>query len=233
MWRFSLFLLVAPLLAQPRPLDVVLLVERSPGVQLLVSPAAFTMAPADRVAVVSFGRTSHIEQPFTNDIQKIRTAIYRLNRQDRARGPAPPSSAPQHHHLLGAVLDSIRLFAPSSKATGRESAIVAIFATEDVSTAPASDELRKALLAAQIKFSGAAVHFRSDCCPLSPIQTPPTVPGRYTLIQAPLPEMTMKVVAGLASATGGQVLTNADLSAILAIIHTTGVRGAAIPAHSF
>src|SRR5580698_485883 len=113
MRRFSLFLLVAPLLAQPRPLDVVILVERSPGVQLVVSPAAFTMAPADRVAIVSFAKTSHIEQPFTNDVQKITTAIYRMNRQDRVRGPAAqPSSAPQPH-LFRAVLDSIPLFGPS------------------------------------------------------------------------------------------------------------------------
>ena len=217
MWRVSLVFIAAPLLAQQRPLDLVLLVEGAPGVQLIVSPATFNTAPADRVAVVRFAKRSHVQQPFTNDVQKIMTAIYQMNGQARVPIAAVrPSSTPQHH-LFRAVMDAIDLFAPLSVGLSRQHTIIAVFATDDASVVPTAEEVKTALLAAGIKFFGIAIPRRDDCCPLSRIQTPPTVPGNYTLIRAPLPEATMKRVAVLAAATGGQVSTeSSDIFAILA-----------------
>ncbi len=222
MWRLPLALILVPLFAQQRPLDVVLLVERAPGLQWRVSPAAFAMGPEDRVAVVSFDKTTHLELPFTNDPQRISTALNRLDSQAAVHVRARKSSIKLGHRLSRAVLDSIRLFAMPPTPGGRQLAIVAVFATEDDSNVPTSDDLKKALLAAQLRFFGAAVHLVSDCCPLSPTQTPPTVPGHYTLIEAPLPEATMKLAAGLATATGGVMLKESKIPAILAQIRSDG-----------
>jgi hypothetical protein len=216
-WRVSLVFIAAQLLAQQRPLDLVLLAEGAPGVQLSVSPATFTTAPADRVAVVRFAKRSHVQQPFTTDVQKIMTAIYRINGQARVPVAAVRPSSATQHHLFRAVMDAIDLFAPSSVGLSRQRTIIAVFATDDASAVPTGDEVKKALLAAGIKFFGIAIPRRDDCCPLSRVQTPPTVPGNYTLMRAPLPEATMKRVAALAAATGGRVSTeSADIFATFA-----------------
>ncbi len=156
MWRVPLFLIAAPLLAQQHPVDVNLLVERSPGLELTVSVASFTTGPADRVALMSFTERSHVEQPFTADIQKIRTAFGRLESQAVVHKTAGQVSSTPRHHLFRAVLDSIDLFGQSTKGLDRQRVIVAVFATDDVSAVPTGDELKEALLAARIKFFGIA-----------------------------------------------------------------------------
>ena len=220
MWRVSLLWLVAPLIAQQRPLDLVILVERSPGVELSASPAALGMTATDQIAIVSFDKASRVEQAFTNDAQKITAAINRLNRQAAfVHVRTRLASATPGHHLFHAVLDSIGQFARPEIA-GRDRALIAVFATEDVSTVPTIDDVREALLASHIRFFADVVSLRTDCCPLSRVQTPPTLPGRYTSVQT-LPPAAIKRIADVASATGGQILESSSLSAVLTQIRSS------------
>jgi len=209
MWRLVFLWIAAPLLAQQQSVDLVLLLDATPGMQRSLSGAVFRPQPADQVAVLAFTSKSRLVQSFTNDPQKLRTAIGAAGRRS---GPAGGSFGVQKPsepkvRLFRALLDATRLFRPAPVVPGRQRVIVVFFGTEDESSSPAPDEVKLALSAARITVFGIVVprfdeHLIRDVW----LETPPTLPSPQRQLPgelAPLPEATMRRLAMLATVMRG------------------------------
>jgi hypothetical protein len=208
MWRFALFCMAAPLLAQQQNVDLVLVLDATAGIQPSLSAAVFRPEPADRVAVLAFRSKSRLVQSFTNDPQKLKARIDAVGRQSRVPVGffAMPTNEPKVR-LFAALLDAAKLLRPLPIVPGRQRVIVAFFGTEDDSTAPAPDEVKLALSAARISVFAIAIPRHEYHSLDRRIETPPTLPGVIrsgsdTL--APLPEATMKRLAILTTVIGGE-----------------------------
>ncbi|MBZ5578162.1 MAG: hypothetical protein LAP40_16490 [Acidobacteriia bacterium] len=206
MWRFGLAIVAAPLLAQP-PLDLVFLLENTPGMLLVISRNDFrTIQPADRVAVMAFTRKSRVVQPFTGDPAAIEKAVRRL----AVGGPrwSPLPEQPPQAHVFSALLDAVGLFRDLPADPGRRRAIVPVFGTDDDSPRPAFDDLRRALSTAQIRLYAVAIRRYDRRLAYDPrVLTPPTIGGGnppIPLALGPLPQATLLTMARLAAAVGGE-----------------------------
>jgi len=222
MWRVALLSIAAPLLAQQQNVDLVLVLDASPGMQRSLSVAFFRPDPADRVAVLAVTSKSRLAQSFTNDRQKLTAAIEGLGRRSAvpvSLGMAPSPSEPKIR-LFRALLDAARLFQSLPVVPGRHRVILAVFGTDDKSFSPTADEVKLALSAAQITAFGIPVP-RHDYQPaLDPrLATPPTLPGTVNRTPgdlAPLPEATMTRLAACATVIRADAASgNASILAIL------------------
>ena len=203
MWRFALLWIAAPLLAQQQSVDLVLVLDATPGMRPSLSAAAFRPQPEDRVAVLAFTSKSRLAQSFTNDPQKLKTAIEALGHRRIPFGISVVQSPEPATRLFRALLDAAQLFRLVPVAPGRQRVIAAFFGTEDESSSPTPEEVKQALSDAQITVYGIAVP-RIDDRPASDprLETPPTLPGQVhpgTGPFAPLPEATMKRLATFAT----------------------------------
>ena len=209
MSRLVFLWIAAPLLAQQQGVDLVLVLDATPGMQRSLSVAVFRPQPADQVAVLAFTSKSRLVQSFTNDPLKLRTAIGAVGRRSRLPGGSFGVQKPSEPkvRLFRALLDATQLFRPAPVAPGRQRVIVAFFGTEDVSSSPAPDEVKLALSAARITVFGIVVprfdeHLIRDVW----LETPPTLPGSRRPLPgelAPLPEATMRRLAMLATVMRG------------------------------
>lgn len=203
--RPLLILLAAPLFAQSPGLDLMLLVEGSPGMQSSFSPADLQQLRSDdHAALMAFSTKTRLIQPFTNDQNKIRAALHRS--VTHSFGPTWPRSPKAL--VYRALRDAAREFQNLPADPTRRRAVVLIFATDDESQAPSLDELKREFAAPQIRLYVIAVrkydfaHARD-----SRIETPPTIPGRTPPAptdRAPLPLSTLRVLRQLADASGGE-----------------------------
>lgn len=204
--RPVLFLLAAPLFAQNPDLDLVLLVENTPGMQSSFSPADVQQLRSDdRTAVMSFSTKTRVIQPFTNDEKKVQAALRRS--VTHGFGPTWPPRSPKAL-VFRALRDAAREFQSLPFDATRRRAVILIFGTDDESQAPSLDELKREFAAAQIHLYAIAVR-RHDFAHAghSRIETPPTIPGRTPPVptdRAPLPLLTLRVLRQLADASGGQ-----------------------------
>ena len=221
MYRFALFLLTAPLFAQTAGIDLVLLLEKTPGMPQPISHHQFrTLRPEDRVAVMTFADTSKVRQAFTNDPKKLEHALRLAARNPSRHGWGTLPKRPPQVRFFRSLLDAARLFQDQPADPSRRRVILTIFGTEDDSAAVASDAVRQALEAAHIRLYAVAIgkfdpiHARD-----SQIETPPTFPGRTPPAptdRLPLPEKTLHTLQILASATGGQAVSGeANVARIL------------------
>jgi hypothetical protein len=203
MWRFALLWIATPLLAQQQSVDLVLVLDATPGMGPSLSAAVFRPQPDDRVAVLAFTSKSRLAQNFTNDPQKLKTAIEALGHRRIPFGFSVVQSPEPATRLFRALLDAAQLFRPAPLVPGRQRIIVAFFGTEDETSSPAPDEVKLALAAAQITAFGIAVPRVDDHPAPDPrLETPPTLPGQThpgTGSLAPLPEATMTKLATLAT----------------------------------
>jgi len=204
-------MLAAPLLAQDRGVDLVLLLETSLGMPQPIPSQQFAALPSnDRVAIMTFANDSRLRQPFTNDPKKLERALRQAAHSSAPHhwGTLPKTSPPIS--LLDSMLDAAQLFRDRPP-EGRRRIILAIFGTEDASAALAPDEVKNALATAQIQLYAVAL---SKFDPLhardSQIETPPTFPGRTPPVptdRLPLPERTLKTLQALAVTIGGQAVS--------------------------
>ena len=128
MWRVALLSIAAPLLAQQQNVDLVLVLDATPGMQRSLSVAFFRPDPADRVAVLAVTSKSRLAQSFTNDRQKLTAAIEGLGRRSAvpvSLGMAPSPSEPKIR-LFRALLDAARLFQSLPVVPGRHRVIPVI-----------------------------------------------------------------------------------------------------------
>jgi len=204
--RPLLILLAAPLFAQSPGLDLMLLLENSPGMQSGFSPADLQqLRSGDHTAVMTFSTKTRLIQPFTNDQNKIQAALRRS--VPHGFGPTGPHRPPKAL-VYGALREAAREFQSLPADATRRRAVVLIFGTDDESQTPSLDELKSDFAMAQIRLYAIAVR-RHDFAHArdSRIETPPTIPGRTPPVptdRAPLPLATLRVLRQLADASGGQ-----------------------------
>jgi len=220
-----LFILTAVLCAeQPKaPLDVVLLLDTTPGMQpILARTEIASLRPDDRAALMTFTKKARLRQAFTSDRERL-TGVLRRSSVGGHGGIAfrQPQDNPEAH-VFEALAAACRLFSSLPKDASRKRAIVVLFGDEDSTSKPTFEALKKMLLDASVSLWGVAVSkYDMTRRPDWTVQTPPTIPGPpgappVKSYRLPLPETTLKTIEKLAAATGGAATSGDwDLPAIL------------------
>lgn len=220
---FGIVLLACAGLAEA-PADLLLLIERSPGMEEHVDRLRIDAAGAgDRIAVMTFDRKVHMRSDFTTDRGKTKEQLRRLGRAARRIGIGSPFRKPggkSDLRLFSRLVEASVVFQKQPADPARKRIVLVLFGSEDFSSTPAPREVAAAMQNAHIRLFGIAVRRYSPSVAQHPsAQTPPTIPGPTPPVRTdylPLPEMTLKSLADVARATGGETFTGrADLSSIL------------------
>lgn len=196
--------------APDQPVHAVLLLEDHPGlVRLYAQLRIPALRNDDRIAVVTFSRSTKVRSEFTNDRQKLEHVVHQTGLSRHVSFVVRKGSSPVR--VFQAVQNSCGLFARLPGNQGGKRVVIVVFGSDDYSSKPAAAEIRRAIEHVHARLFVAPAHLERFRPPPVPT-TPPTFPGSQPgqLEALPPPDVATRALAQV-----GQLQEIRDLAAIL------------------